>query len=88
MSGGQAPFKQQDKAQSALNLRLGLNVFGLVFIGLLIFLAVFFHNRALAVVGVILLVITIVDLVVILIRRRRRHKREPETKHSIFEWAE
>ncbi|HZM77041.1 MAG TPA: DUF6343 family protein [Candidatus Limnocylindrales bacterium] len=75
----------QDKPQSALNLRLALNVFGLVFTGILIFLAVYFHNRALAVFGVILLAITIVDLVIILIRRHRRHKREPETKHSMFE---
>jgi hypothetical protein len=75
----------QGKPQSALNLRLGLNLFGLVFIALLIFLAVYFHNRALAVFGVILLAITLVDLVIILIRRHRRHKREPETKHSIFE---
>jgi len=74
-----------DQPQSALNLRLALNLFGMVFTGVLIFLAIFFHNRALAVLGVILLVITIVDLVVILIRRRRRHRREPETKHSIFE---
>lgn len=76
---------QQDKAQSALNLRLALNLFGMVFIAVLIFLGLYFHNRALAVFGVILLVITVVDLVVILIRRHRRHKREPETKHSIFE---
>lgn len=74
-----------DRPQSALNLRLALNLFGMVFIGLLIFLAVYFHNRALAVFGVVLLAITIVDLVVILIRRRRRHRREPESKHSIFE---
>lgn len=74
-----------DRPQSALNLRLALNLFGMVFIAVLLFLAIFFHNRALAVFGVILLVITVVDLVVILIRRRRRHKREPETKHSMFE---
>jgi membrane protein YdbS with pleckstrin-like domain len=74
-----------DRPQSALNLRLALNLFGLVFVALLIFLAVYFHNRALAVFGVILLVITIVDLVIILVRRHRRHKREPGTKHSIFE---
>lgn len=85
MSSGQPPYQQQDKARSALNLRLALNLFGMVFIALLIFLAIFFHNRALAVFGVIVLVITIVDLVVILIRRHRRHKREPETKHSMFE---
>jgi hypothetical protein len=74
-----------DRPQSALNLRLALNVFGLAFTGVLIFLAVYFHNRALAVVGVIILVITIVDLVVILIRKRRRHRREPDAKHSMFE---
>jgi len=85
MSSGQAPYQQQDKPQSALNLRLALNLFGMVFIVLLIFLGVYFHNQALSVVGVILLVITIVDLVVILIRKRRRHRREPETKHSMFE---
>lgn len=74
-----------DRPQSALNLRLALNLFGMVFIALLIFLAIYFHNRALAVFGVVLLAITIVDLVVILIRRHRRHRREPETKHSMFE---
>jgi len=74
-----------DRPESALNLRLALNLFGLAFTVVLIFLAVYFHNRALAVFGVVVLAITIVDLVVILIRRRRRHQRQPETKHSIFE---
>jgi membrane protein YdbS with pleckstrin-like domain len=74
-----------DRPESALNLRLALALFGMVFTVALIFMGIYFHNRALAVSGIILLVVTIVDLVVITIRRRRRHRREPETKHSIFE---
>ena len=83
--GVSQPAESSDQPQSALNLRLGLALFGMVFTIVLIFLGIFFHNKELAVFGVVLLAITIVDLVVILIRRRRRHRREPETKHSIFE---
>jgi hypothetical protein len=74
-----------DRPQSALNLRLALTIFGLVFTAVLVFIAIYFHNFALAVVAVVLAVVTIVDLVVILIRRRRRHRREPGVHHSMFE---
>jgi len=74
-----------ERPQSALNLRLALTIFGLIFTAALIWLAIYFHNRALAVFAVILAVITIVDLVIILIRRRRRHRREPGARHSLFE---
>lgn len=74
-----------DRPRSALNLRLALTIFGLVFTAVLVGLAIYFENLALAVFAVVLAVVTIVDLVVILIRRHRRHRREPGVHHSIFE---
>lgn len=73
------------RPQSALNLRLLLTLFGLVFTIALGIVAIRYGNLALAVFAVILLVVTIVDLVIILIRRRRRKRREPGAGHSIFE---
>jgi Family of unknown function (DUF6343) len=74
-----------ERPQSALNLRLLLTSFGLAFTAALIWLAIYFQNRALAVFAVILAVITIVDMVIIVIRRRRRQRREPGRRHSLFE---
>lgn len=73
------------RPQSALNLRLVLTLFGLVFTIVLAVLAVRYENLALAVFTVILGVVTIVDLVIILVRRRRRQRREPGADHSLFE---
>lgn len=73
------------RAQSALNLRLVLALFGLAFTVVLLFLAFNFRNVALGVFAAILGVITIIDLVVIQIRRRQRRRREPGVEHSLFE---
>ncbi|GAA3763175.1 hypothetical protein GCM10022225_56270 [Plantactinospora mayteni] len=71
---------------SALNLRLGLALFGLVICVGLGVLAIRAHLVVLAVVLGILALAAAVDLVVVQRRRAARRREEPPgTKHSIFE---
>lgn len=73
------------RPQSALNLRLVLASFGLLCTVVLAFVAIRYHNFALAVFCCVLGAVTITDLVVIVIRRRRRNRRERGANHSLFE---
>ncbi|HEY3007253.1 MAG TPA: DUF6343 family protein [Micromonosporaceae bacterium] len=70
---------------SALNLRLGLAVFGLV---ACVVLAVFSFRADLPVLGVILAVfalVAVVDIVVVQYRRVRRRREHPDQQFSAFE---
>jgi membrane protein implicated in regulation of membrane protease activity len=69
---------------SALNLRLALAIFGLVF--LLVLAGILFGVRrpVLAVPALALAAVTVVDIVVIQLRRRRRRQTDPQ-RHSVFE---
>ena len=72
-------------ANSALNLRLALALFGVV---VMTVLAVFAFAADLAWLGVvcaILAVVAVVDLVVIQRRRAARRREEPGVRHSLFE---
>ncbi|GAB3061539.1 MULTISPECIES: DUF6343 family protein [Micromonospora] len=72
-------------ANSALNLRLVLALFGVV---VMTVLAVFAFAADLAWLGVvcaILAVVAVVDLVVIQRRRAARRREEPGVRHSLFE---
>ena len=73
-------------ARSALNLRLVLASFGLIFcLPLAVWAAVAGYAVPAVALGVLALV-AFVDLCVIQYRRRRRHKEEPPgTRHSLFE---
>jgi Flp pilus assembly protein TadB len=70
---------------SALNLRLGLALFGLVFCGVVGgFLLAWGHLTVLAWILLALALFAAIDVVVVQLRRRAR-KREEDGKHSIFE---
>jgi len=73
-------------AQSALNLRLLLASFGLIFsLPLAVWAAVAGHALPAILLGALALA-AFVDLVVIQTRRRQRHRSEPPgTHHSLFE---
>jgi hypothetical protein len=73
-------------AQSALNLRLVLASFGLIFsLPLAVWAGVAGYPGAAIVLGALALT-AFVDLVVIQTRRRRRYRSEPPgTDHSLFE---
>jgi Family of unknown function (DUF6343) len=74
------------KAQSALNLRLVLASFGLIFsLPLAVWAAVAGYPVPAILLGALALV-AFIDLIVIQARRRRRHREEPPgTHHSLFE---
>jgi hypothetical protein len=70
---------------SALNLRLGLAIFGLVSCtGLAVGLALAGYP-VLAVIAAAIAVTAVVDLIVVQRRRIQRRRREPGTHHSLFE---
>ncbi|MEV0270052.1 MAG: hypothetical protein HOV71_30080 [Hamadaea sp.] len=73
-------------ARSALNLRLVLASFGLIFtLPLAVWTAVAGYPVPAILLGALALV-AFVDLIVIQARRRRRHREEPPgTQHSLFE---
>lgn len=73
-------------AQSALNLRLVLASFGLIFtLPLAVWAAVAGYPIPAILLGALALA-AFVDLVVIQVRRRQRYRREPPgTDHSLFE---
>jgi hypothetical protein len=73
-------------AQSALNLRLVLASFGLIFtLPLAVWAAVAGYIVAAVLLGVFAIV-AFIDLFVIQYRRRQRHRKEPPgTDHSLFE---
>ena len=73
-------------ARSALNLRLVLASFGLIFtLPLAVWAAVAGYPVPAILLGA-LAVIAFIDLLVIQTRRRRRHREEPPgTHHSLFE---
>ena len=73
-------------AQSALNLRLVLASFGLIFsLPLAVWAAVAGYVVPAVLLGA-LAVVAFIDLFVIQYRRRQRHRREPpDTHHSLFE---
>jgi Flp pilus assembly protein TadB len=70
---------------SALNLRLGLAVFGLVACAVLAVLSWRTHLPALAVILALLAAVALVDIVVIQYRRARRRREHPERHYSAFE---
>jgi hypothetical protein len=70
---------------SALNLRLALAGFGLVFCVVLAVLSFAAGLTALGWFAIALAVVTVVDLVVITIRRRQRRRADPTAHHSLFE---
>lgn len=70
---------------SALNLRLALASFGLVFSVVLAWLSFAAGLPALGWCAVALAVVTVIDLVVIMVRRRQRRQAEPAAHHSLFE---
>ena len=69
---------------SALNLRLALASFGLVF--LLVLAGILFGLRrpVLAIPALILAAVTVADIVVVQLRRRARKRTDPR-RHSLFE---
>jgi hypothetical protein len=73
-------------AQSALNLRLVLASFGLLFsVPLAVWSAAAGYPVSALLLGAVAL-ITLVDLFIIQYRRRQRHRREPPgTHHTLFE---
>jgi Family of unknown function (DUF6343) len=74
------------KAKSALNLRLVLASFGLIFTLPLAVWAAVVGSTVLAVLLGALAVIALVDILVIQYRRRQRRRSEPPgTDHSLFE---
>jgi len=72
-------------AYSALNLRLAMAGFGLVFCTVLGVLAWRADLTAGAIVLWVLAVIAVVDLVVVQRRRRARRREQPGVRHSLFE---
>ncbi|SCG71126.1 DUF6343 family protein [Micromonospora humi] len=72
-------------ANSALNLRLALALFGLVVMTVLAAFAFAADLAWLGVVCAILAVVAVVDLVVIQRRRAARRREEPGVRHSLFE---
>jgi len=73
-------------AQSALNLRLVLASFGLIFtLPLAVWFAVAGYTVPAVLLGA-LATVAFVDLFVIQYRRRQRHRRDPPgSRHSLFE---
>ena len=69
---------------SALNLRLALASFGLVF--LLVLAGILFGIRrpVLAIPALVLAAVTVADIVVVQLRRRERRRVDPR-RHSLFE---
>ncbi|ATO13909.1 DUF6343 family protein [Micromonospora sp. WMMA1998] len=72
-------------ANSALNLRLVLALFGLVVMAVFAVLAFAADVAWLGVVCALLAVVAVVDLVVIQRRRAARRREEPGVRHSLFE---
>ncbi|TDC68813.1 hypothetical protein E1193_30990 [Micromonospora sp. KC606] len=72
-------------AYSALNMRAGLALFGLVSMTVFAVLAFRADVVWLGVVCTLLAVVAVVDLVVIQRRRAARHREEPGVRHSLFE---
>lgn len=70
---------------SALNLRLVLALFGLVFCALMAVLTARAGATVFAVVFGLLAVVAVVDLVVIMRRRAARRREYPGRKFSLFE---
>ncbi|MEV4414475.1 DUF6343 family protein [Catellatospora sp. NPDC049609] len=79
------PDGSHDHPYSALNLRLALAGFGLVFAAVLAVISFAFGLDWLGWASVVLIVITIIDLVVIIRRRRQRRREDHGAPHSIFE---
>ncbi|MFI2711503.1 DUF6343 family protein [Micromonospora sp. NPDC018662] len=72
-------------ANSALNLRLVLALFGVVVMTVFAVLAFAADLAWLGVVCAILAAVAVVDLVVIQRRRAARRREEPGVRHSLFE---
>ncbi|GHJ48732.1 hypothetical protein Cs7R123_60740 [Catellatospora sp. TT07R-123] len=81
----QKPDGSHDHPYSALNLRLALAGFGLVFAGTLAVIAFAFGLVPLGWAAIVLCLITIVDLIVIARRRRERARADHHAPHSLFE---
>ncbi|BCJ73949.1 DUF6343 family protein [Catellatospora bangladeshensis] len=79
------PDGTHDHPYSALNLRLALAGFGLVFAGVLAVISFAFGLTWLGWLSVLLIVVTVIDLVVIVRRRRERRRAEHGASHSLFE---
>jgi hypothetical protein len=79
------PDGTHDHPYSALNLRLALAGFGLVFAGVLAVVSFASGLYWLGWASLLLIVITIVDIVVIVRRRRQRRRADHGTPHSLFE---
>jgi membrane protein implicated in regulation of membrane protease activity len=69
---------------SALNLRLALAIFGLVFLAALAAALFGLGHTVLGAVAVALAAVTVADIVVIQLRRRQR-KRLDRQRHGLFE---
>jgi hypothetical protein len=70
---------------SALNLRLALAIFGLVFFAGLTAALFWLHQATLAVFSAAIALIAVVNIIVVQRRRSQRAKREPGAHHSLFE---
>ncbi len=69
---------------SALNLRLALASFGLVFLLVLAGILFGVHHPVLAIPALVLAAVTVVDIVVVQMRRRQRRRTDPR-HHTMFE---
>ncbi|HEY2675079.1 MAG TPA: DUF6343 family protein [Rugosimonospora sp.] len=69
---------------SALNLRLALAIFGLVFLTALAAALFGLGHPVLGAVAVVFAAVTVADIVVIQIRRRQRRRLDRQ-RHSLFE---
>ncbi|MDI1462470.1 DUF6343 family protein [Catellatospora sp. KI3] len=81
----QKPDGSHDHPYSALNLRLALAGFGLVFAAVLAVISFAFGVAPLGWLAVGLCLLTIVDLIVITRRRRERARADHHAPHSLFE---
>jgi hypothetical protein len=81
----QRPDGSHDHPYSALNLRLALAGFGLVFAGVLAVISFAFGAVWLGWAAVLLMAVTVVDIVVIVRRRRQRRQADHGAPHSLFE---
>lgn len=79
------PDGTHDHPYSALNLRLALAGFGLVFAGVLAVISFAFGLGWLGWLSVLLMAVTVVDLIVITRRRRQRRRADHGAPHSLFE---
>lgn len=79
------PDGTHDHPYSALNLRLALAGFGLVFAGVLAVISFAFGLTWLGWFSVLLMAVTVVDLIVISRRRRQRRREDHGAPHSLFE---